>query len=104
MAFARLRRLAAADLYVLDLTSEMRPAGLSMKDAVTDLWNAYPVWTPDNRHLIFAGGVFGSARLKLVRVSGTYRADLPLLRGGCQLDRHAASGTTTAHGPRRIRD
>ena len=82
VAFARLRRLAAADLYVLDLTSEMRPAGLSTKIASRDLWNAFPVWTPDNRHLIFAGGVFGSARLKLVRVSGTYRTDLPLIEAG----------------------
>jgi len=82
VAFARLRRLAAADLYVLDLTSEMRPAGLSTKIISSDLWNAFPVWTPDNRHLIFAGGVFGNARLKLVRVSGTYRTDLPLIEAG----------------------
>ena len=82
VAFARLRRLAAADLFVLDLTSEMRPAGLSTKIASQDLWNAFPVWTPDNRHLIFAGGVFGSARMKLVRVSGTYRADLQVIEAG----------------------
>jgi len=85
VAFARLRRLAAADLYVLDLTSEMRPAGLSTKIASHDLWNAFPVWTPDNRHLVFAGGVFGSARMKLVRVSGTYRTDLQIIDAGVSM-------------------
>jgi dipeptidyl aminopeptidase/acylaminoacyl peptidase len=85
VAFARLRRLAAADLYVLDLTDEMRPAGLSTKIASHDLWNAFPVWTPDNRHLIFAGGLFGSARMKLVRVSGTYRTDLHLIDAGISM-------------------
>ena len=85
VAFARLRRPAAADLYVIDLTAEMRPAGMSTKIASRDLWNAFPVWTPDNRHLIFAGGVFGSARLKLVRVSGTFRTDLPLVDTGVSM-------------------
>jgi eukaryotic-like serine/threonine-protein kinase len=85
VAFARLRRLAAADLYVLDLTDEMRPAGLSTKIASHDLWNAFPVWTPDNRHLIFAGGVFGSARMKLVRVSGTFRTDLQVVETGISM-------------------
>jgi eukaryotic-like serine/threonine-protein kinase len=97
VAFARLRRLAAADLYVLDLTSEMRPAGLSTKIASNDLWNAFPVWTRDNRHLVFAGGQFGSARMKLVRVSGTYRTDLQLNEAGVSaLDLRPAKGSSAS--------
>jgi Tol biopolymer transport system component/tRNA A-37 threonylcarbamoyl transferase component Bud32 len=97
VAFARLRHFGAAELYVLDLTSEMRPAGMSTKIDSHDLWNAFPVWTADSRHLIFAGGVFGSSRLKVVRVSGTYRADLPLLDAGVStIDLRPADGQRTS--------
>jgi Tol biopolymer transport system component len=82
IAFTRILRPGVARLHVLDLTTEMRPAGPSTEIAAAGLWNAFPAWTADSRHLVFAGGVIDNTRLKLVRVSGTSVMDLPLEESG----------------------
>jgi len=82
IAFTRILRPGVAHLHVLDLTSDMRPAGPSTEVASAGLWNAFPAWTADSRHLVFAGGAMDDARLKLVRVSGTSVTDLPLAETG----------------------
>ena len=66
IAFTRVHRFAASYLHVLDLTRDMRPAGLPGKIESRDLWNAFPAWSSDSRHIIYAGGQIRNARLKIV--------------------------------------
>ncbi len=88
VAFCRMRGFGAAELRVLNLTSDMRPAGLPEALASNELWNAFPAWTPDGQHLIFASGVMRNPRLRIVRAfAGHQPVDLPVAdRGVCPLD------------------
>jgi Tol biopolymer transport system component/tRNA A-37 threonylcarbamoyl transferase component Bud32 len=78
IAFAKVRRMAASDLYVLPLTaSELRTAGPPVRIRSQEMWNAFPAWTPDGSHVVFASGQMHGARLHKVQASGE-GAPIPL--------------------------
>lgn len=78
VAFTRVRRYAAADIFVLALKPDMRADGLPIRIASDELWNGFPVWTAKSDHLLFASGLLQGARLKLVRVPGGVPITLPV--------------------------
>jgi Tol biopolymer transport system component len=71
IAFTRVLRFASSSAYVLSLTTAMRPSGSPKLLPSTDLWNSFPVWTSDSRHVLFAGGAMRAARIKLAASDGS---------------------------------
>ena len=83
IAFSRVSGYGISDVFVLDLTADMRPAGSPRRIPSADLWNAGPVWTPDSRRLLFASGTLRNARLSVADANGINPAEmLALLDSG----------------------
>ena len=83
LAFGRLRRFACTELYVLDLTADMRPAGPPVHVDTGELWNASPAWSPDGQSILFSSGAMESPELKMARLGRVPRVhSLPVTERG----------------------
>lgn len=83
LAFSRVSAFGISDVFVLDLTSGMSPAGRPRRIPSADLWNAGPVWTPDSTRLIFVSGTLKNTRLSVADADGKSPPEmLPLLDSG----------------------
>ena len=83
IAFSRVSGYGISDVFVLDLTVEMRPAGSPRRIPSADLWNAGPVWTPDSQRLLFVSGTLRNTRLSIADANGKSPPEmLPLLDSG----------------------
>jgi Tol biopolymer transport system component len=74
IAFTRVMRFGSTNVHVLSLSAGMRPSGLPKVLPSTDLWNAFPAWTSDSRHILFAAGAMRAARIKLAASDGSSSA------------------------------
>jgi eukaryotic-like serine/threonine-protein kinase len=83
IAFSRVSEYGISDVFVLDLTAEMRPAGSPRRIPSEDLWNANPVWTSDSQRLLFVSGTLRNTRLSIVDANGKSPPEmLPVLDSG----------------------
>jgi len=83
IAFTRVAAYGISDVFVLDLTSDMRPSGSPRRIPSGAIWNAAPVWTPDGRRLIFISGTLRTTRLSIADSNGKTPARLlPVLDSG----------------------
>jgi Tol biopolymer transport system component len=73
LAFTRFVSFGLADLYVLPLTDDLRPAGEPKKLTYENRFSASPAWTPDGREIIFASGAFALRATDLFAVDSSVR-------------------------------
>ena len=83
IAFSRVSGYGISDVFVLDLTADMRPEGSPRRIPSADLWNACPVWTSDSQRLLFVSGTLRNTRLSVVDANGKSPPEmLPVLDSG----------------------
>jgi Tol biopolymer transport system component len=71
LAFSRSTLDTLSDLYLLDLSDDMKPKAEPRRLTFTDGWVPMPAWTPDGREIIFSTGQWGSLSLWRIRTSGS---------------------------------
>jgi Tol biopolymer transport system component len=78
IAFTRVRRFATSEIHVLKLTPDLRPDDHPLRLDADEVWNAFPAWTPDSRHVVFASGLLHGARLKSEPADGRTPVTMPV--------------------------
>ena len=93
LAFVRVKSLAARDVYVLSLTSELLPKGEPVRRTFDNRTADGPAWTPDGRELVFSlGGHLGTRMLE--RVTADARA--AEAKGGARVAAVGEQATTVS--------
>jgi serine/threonine protein kinase/Tol biopolymer transport system component len=68
VAFSRGSGLQKSDIYLLDLTEDLKPRGEPRRLTFLKHFNFGPTWMPNGREIIFSSGVFWGSGMSLWRV------------------------------------
>ena len=60
VVFSRSDQVGVSDIYLLDLTEDLKPKGEPRRLTSLKGFELGSVWTPNGREIIFTSGVFGS--------------------------------------------
>lgn len=71
LAFSRSTLDTLSDLYVLNLSADLKPVGQPNRLTFVDGWVPIPSWMPDGREIVFSSGQWGTLNLWRVRASGS---------------------------------
>jgi len=70
LVFTRIFHDSGANLYLLDLSQDLKPKGEPKRITFGNRWSSSPAWTPDGKFILFIGGSYHNPGLWRMAIRG----------------------------------